>query len=72
MPPLAAGVHLHKVRIELDPDTRFVTTLTLQHVSGGFNPNAKGCRLGCAFSELEVRRSARYSATSTRRKSASG
>ena len=35
MPPLAAGIRVAGVRIELDAETRFEATLTLQHVSSG-------------------------------------
>jgi flagellar brake protein len=53
VPPLAAGIRMAGVRIELDADTRFEATLTLQHVSGGINPSASGTRLGCAFAALD-------------------
>ena len=53
VPALAAGSRIAGVRIELDADTRLDAVLTLQHVSGGFNPAARGTRLGCAFAALD-------------------
>lgn len=53
VPALAAGTKIAGVRIELDADTRFEATLTLQHVSGGINPAASATRLGCAFTALD-------------------
>lgn len=53
VPPLPAGVHIARAHIELDGDTRFDTGLSLQHVSGGFNPATTGLRLGCAFTALD-------------------
>ena len=53
VPPLAAGIGIAGVRIELDADARFETTLTLQHVSGGMGSNHTGQRLGCAFGKLD-------------------
>jgi len=53
VPPLAAGIGLAGVRIELDADARFETTLMLQHVSGGMGSHAAGQRLGCAFGKLD-------------------
>ncbi|MES2959466.1 MAG: flagellar brake protein [Pseudomonadota bacterium] len=53
VPPLAAGIALGGVRIELDADARFETTLTLQHVSGGMGSSQPGQRLGCAFAKLD-------------------
>lgn len=53
VPPLAAGIGLPGVHVELDADTRFETTLTLQHVSGGMGSTSTGQRLGCAFGKLD-------------------
>jgi len=53
VPALAAGIQIAGVRIELDGDTRFDTTLTLQHVSSGMGSNGAGQRLGCAFGKLD-------------------
>lgn len=46
VPPLAAGVVLNGVQIELDIDTRVTTALRLQHVTS-LNHDARGVRLGC-------------------------
>jgi c-di-GMP-binding flagellar brake protein YcgR len=53
VPPLAAGIAIAGVHIELDADTRFETTLTLQHISGGMGARDNGQRLGCAFTKLD-------------------
>ena len=53
VPPLAAGIQIAGVRIELDADTRFEATLTLQHVSGGMGSTNSAQRLGCAFGKLD-------------------
>jgi flagellar brake protein len=53
VPPLAAGVQIAGARIELDGDTRFDTTLTLQHVSSGMGSAPTSQRLGCAFGKLD-------------------
>jgi len=53
VPPMAAGARLCYVHIELDGDTRFETTLTLQHVSSGMGSRQPDLRLGCAFSKLD-------------------
>lgn len=53
VPPIAAGIRVAGVRIELDVDTQFSTELAIQHVSGGFHPQAQGSRLGCAFGALD-------------------
>jgi c-di-GMP-binding flagellar brake protein YcgR len=53
VPPPAAGARIAGVRLELDADTRFEATLTLQHVSGGINPAASANRLGCAFEKID-------------------
>ena len=53
VPPLDAGIEIAGVHIELDGDTRFDTTLTLQHVSAGMGSNHSHRRLGCAFGKLD-------------------
>jgi c-di-GMP-binding flagellar brake protein YcgR len=53
VPPLAAGITIAGVHIELDADTRLETTLTLQHVSGGMGSKGNNQRLGCAFAKLD-------------------
>jgi len=53
VPALAAGITLAGVQIELDADTRFNTSLTLQHVSGGMGSTDTQRRLGCAFVKLD-------------------
>jgi c-di-GMP-binding flagellar brake protein YcgR len=53
VPPLAAGTTIAGVHVQLDADTRFQTTLTLQHVSGGMGSPGTGQRLGCAFGKLD-------------------
>lgn len=45
-PPPPAGVLLPAVSIELDPQTRFVATLRLQHVSS-IQADSRALRLGC-------------------------
>jgi c-di-GMP-binding flagellar brake protein YcgR len=52
VPPLAAGIDIAGVRLDLDPNTRLVVTLHIEHVSGGFHPGARGTRLGCSFKSL--------------------
>ncbi|HET9975959.1 MAG TPA: flagellar brake protein [Burkholderiaceae bacterium] len=53
VPALDAGITLARVRIELDADTHFDTSITVQHVSGGFGGAAEARRLGCAFGTLD-------------------
>jgi flagellar brake protein len=53
VPPLHAGVELDGVRIDLDADTHFETTLSLQHVSLGMAFSDAVLRLGCAFGPLD-------------------
>lgn len=50
-PMMAPGSVLQDVEIELDADTRFVTTLRLQHLSS-FNGEAGGLRMGCEMLRL--------------------
>lgn len=52
VPPVAAGIRIAGVKVELDADTHFDATLGIQHVSGGFHPQARGVRLGCSFVAL--------------------
>lgn len=52
MPPLAAGLTLHAVRLELDPDTRFSATLHVHHISA-IQPHTRGARLGCELVKLD-------------------
>jgi c-di-GMP-binding flagellar brake protein YcgR len=52
VPALQPGSRLARVRIELDGDTGFDTTLLLQHVSA-MHGGGRGVRLGCEFIELE-------------------
>jgi flagellar brake protein len=51
VPPLAPGLKLQGVRIELDPSTRFEATLQLCHVTS-INPDSNGMRLGCELLQL--------------------
>ena len=51
VPPITPGVTINGVELELDSDTRFVTTLRLQHLSS-FNHEAKGLRVGCEMLRL--------------------
>jgi len=51
VPPLAPGVQINQVRVEIDGDTRFDAALRLQHVSVLHGDNA-GARLGCEFVSL--------------------
>lgn len=51
VPELQPGSTLHDVRIALDADTQFTTTLRLQHVSAMHG--GSGRRLGCAFADLD-------------------
>jgi c-di-GMP-binding flagellar brake protein YcgR len=53
VPPVAAGIRIAGVRLELDEDTRFDASLDVQHVSGGALAQANGTRLGCAFAQLD-------------------
>ncbi|MEW6706698.1 MAG: flagellar brake protein [Pseudomonadota bacterium] len=52
VPPLAPGVTLHGVRVELDANTRFEATLQLCHVTS-LNPQSNGVRLGCELQRLD-------------------
>lgn len=48
VPPIAAGVELHGVHVELDADTAFDTNLKLHHVTAMHAPS-RAARLGCEF-----------------------
>jgi flagellar brake protein len=50
VPPLEPGVVLNGVQLDLDVDTRFTTTLRLQHVTS-LNPGSHGVRLGCEMTQ---------------------
>jgi c-di-GMP-binding flagellar brake protein YcgR len=52
VPPLSPGVTVHRVRVELDPNTRFEATLQLCHVTS-LNPQTGGVRLGCELQRLD-------------------
>lgn len=52
VPPLAPGVTVHGVRVELDGDTRFGASLLLHHVSA-ILPGSRGVRLGCEWVQLD-------------------
>jgi flagellar brake protein len=51
VPPLAPGVLIRQVQIELNLDTCFDTALRLQHVTA-IQPDARGVRLGCEMVRL--------------------
>jgi len=51
VPPLAAGLRLGDVRIELDADTRFEVMLTLHHITA-IDQSEHGVRLGCEWGPL--------------------
>ena len=59
VPPLQAGTLVSEVHIELDPDTRFVSAMGLQHVGAqgalhgtpGGN-GTQGVRVGCEWRNL--------------------
>ncbi|MDP1902191.1 MAG: flagellar brake protein [Rubrivivax sp.] len=54
VPALQAGTRLGEVHVELDIETRFSTSLAVQHVSsqGRSTTNAGGVRLGCEWKPL--------------------
>ena len=52
VPPIEAGITIAGVRFELDADTRLETSVTVQHISGGFGAREAGTRMGCAFGQL--------------------
>lgn len=52
VPPLQPGVKLQRVKVELDPNTRFDATLQLCHVTS-LNPQSNGVRLGCELQDLD-------------------
>ena len=51
VPPLAPGVTIAKVQIELDLNAHFETALRLQHVTA-IQPDSRGVRLGCEMVRL--------------------
>jgi c-di-GMP-binding flagellar brake protein YcgR len=51
LPPLQAGTRISEVTVELDSDTRFTTTLQLQHVTS-LGAADSGVRLGCEWKNL--------------------
>lgn len=51
VPSVQPGIRVAGVGIELDADTRFTTTLTLQHVTS-IGSSERGVRLGCEWSPL--------------------
>lgn len=53
VPAIGAGLRIEDARIELDAETRFVASLHVQHVSGGFGNTMGQVRLGCAFDRLD-------------------
>lgn len=53
VPPLAAGSTIAGVRIEIDANTRFEASLTVQHVSAGMGSTQSTARMGCAFGRLD-------------------
>ena len=48
VPPVTPGVVINNVQIDLDADTRILTSLRIQHVSS-IGADSKGVRLGCEF-----------------------
>jgi c-di-GMP-binding flagellar brake protein YcgR len=52
VPPLSPGVRIQRVKVELDPNTRFEATLVLCHVTS-LNPQSNGVRLGCELQQLD-------------------
>ncbi len=52
-PTIEPGITLKAVRIALDADTEFMTSLTLHHITA-IQPQAKGVRLGCEFGKLDA------------------
>ncbi len=52
VPPLQPGTRLQGAQFQLDTDTRFTATLSLQHVSS-MTPGAGSTRLGCAMLDLD-------------------
>lgn len=52
VPPLAGGLEIRGVRIELDPDTRFDADLLLHHVTVIQN-QSRASRLGCEFMHVQ-------------------
>jgi len=51
VPPLQPGTRIASAAIVLDGDTRFETSLVLQHVTA-LHPDQGGVRIGCAWLDL--------------------
>lgn len=51
VPALNPGITLNGVEMDLDADTRFTTSLRLQHMSS-LNSDARGLRIGCEMLRL--------------------
>lgn len=51
VPPIQPGMVMNQVQLDLDPDTRVVADLRLQHATV-LNPEARGARMGCEFVKL--------------------
>ena len=51
VPPMDPGITLNGVELDLDADTRFTTSLRLQHMSS-VTTEAKGLRVGCELVRL--------------------
>lgn len=51
VPALNPGISLNGVTMDLDPDTRFTTSLRLQHMSS-VNTESQGLRIGCEMINL--------------------
>jgi c-di-GMP-binding flagellar brake protein YcgR len=54
VPPMAAGLEIRGVHVELDADTRFDADLMLHHVTA-MHSSARAARLGCEFMHVEPR-----------------
>lgn len=52
VPALEPGVVLHGVQVELDADTRFTTSLQIQHLSS-INSQTSGLRIGCEWRSID-------------------
>jgi c-di-GMP-binding flagellar brake protein YcgR len=52
VPPIAPGLEIRAVHVELDADARFDADLMLHHVTAIHSPS-RGARLGCEFMHVE-------------------
>ncbi len=52
VPPMEPGRTLSQAQVSLDADTRFATSIALQHVTA-IQPGERGVRLGCQWSQLD-------------------